>query len=102
MGERLPIFPPTGELRCFITPERVIALIKSIEAQLSTAQLNLEQYVVRAPADGHIMNWQAVEGTMTTTVLSSAQGTFMDMSETLVGAVFPMNVPQERRAWKPG
>jgi multidrug resistance efflux pump len=38
------------------------------------------------------MNWQAVEGTMTTTVLSSAQGTFMDMSETVVGAVFPMNV----------
>ena len=38
------------------------------------------------------MNWQAVEGTMTTTVLSSAQGTFMDMSETLVGVVFPMNV----------
>lgn len=66
--------------------------LKSTEAQLSTAQLNLEQCVVRAPADGHIMNWQAIEGTMTTTVLSSAQGTFMDMSETAVGAVFPMNV----------
>ena len=66
--------------------------IRANEAQLSTAQLNLEQCVVRAPADGYIMNWQAIEGTMTTTVLTSAQGTFMDMSETVVAAVFPMNV----------
>ena len=66
--------------------------IKSTEAQLSTAKLNLQQCVVRAPADGHIMNWQAVEGTMTTTVISSAQGTFMDMTETVVAAVFPQNL----------
>jgi multidrug resistance efflux pump len=65
---------------------------KAIEAQLSTAKLNLEQCVVRAPANGHIMNWQAVEGTMTTTVITSAQGTFMDMDNTFVVAVFPMNV----------
>ncbi len=66
--------------------------IQATQAQLSTANLNLEQCVVRAPADGYVMNWQAMEGTMTTTVLSSAQGTFVDMSETVVGAVFPQNV----------
>jgi multidrug resistance efflux pump len=65
---------------------------KATEAQLSTAKLNLEQCVVRAPANGHIMNWQAVEGTMTTTVITSAQGTFMDMDNTIIAAVFPMNV----------
>jgi membrane fusion protein (multidrug efflux system) len=66
--------------------------IKATEAQLSTAQLNLAQCVTKAPADGYIMNWQAVEGTMTTTVITSAQGTFMDMSETVVAAVFPQNL----------
>jgi multidrug resistance efflux pump len=65
---------------------------KAIEAQLSTTKLNLEQCVVRAPANGHIMNWQAVEGTMTTTMITSAQGTFMDMDNTIIAAVFPMNV----------
>jgi membrane fusion protein (multidrug efflux system) len=66
--------------------------IKATEAQLSTAQLNLAQCVTKAPADGYIMNWQAVEGTMTTTIITSAQGTFMDMSETAIAAVFPQNL----------
>ncbi len=38
------------------------------------------------------MNMQVIEGTMTTTTLSSAQGIFVDMSETLVAAVFPQNM----------
>ena len=66
--------------------------LQATKAQLRTAQLNLAQNVIKAPADGHIMNWQAVEGTMTTTVITSAQGTFMDMTETVIGAVFPQNV----------
>lgn len=66
--------------------------IKGTEAQLATAKLNLAQNVVRAPADGYITNWQAVEGTMTTTVLTSAQGTFMDMSHAWIAAVFPQNL----------
>ncbi len=66
--------------------------IKATEAELETAKLNLEQCITRAPADGYIMNWQAVEGTMTTTVITSASGTFMDMSSTYVGAVFPQNL----------
>lgn len=66
--------------------------LKATQAQIDTAELNLEQCFVRAPADGYVMNWQAVEGTMTTTMLSSAQGVFMDMSETLVAAVLPQNL----------
>jgi multidrug resistance efflux pump len=66
--------------------------INEIHAQISTANLNLDQCVIRAPADGHMTNWQSVEGTMTTTLSSAVQGTFMDMSETVVVAVFPMNV----------
>ena len=65
--------------------------IKANEAQLSLAKFNLSQNEVRAPADGYVMNMQVVEGTMTTTLSASAQGVFMDMSETLVGAVFPQN-----------
>ena len=66
--------------------------IKATEAQIGTAKLNLQQNVVKAPADGYIMNFQAVEGTMGTTVLTRNQGSFMDMSETVVAAVFPQNL----------
>lgn len=66
--------------------------VRATEASLQTAQLNLDQCVVRAPADGCIMAWQAVEGTMTTSLMTAAQGTFMDMSSTVVGAVFPQNL----------
>lgn len=66
--------------------------IKATEAQIGTAKLNLEQNVVKAPADGYIMNFQAVEGTMGTTVLTRNQGSFMDMTETVVAAVFPQNL----------
>jgi len=64
----------------------------AVESQLETAKLELERAYVRAPADGFIMNWQAVEGTMTTTVITSAQGTFQDTSRTRVLAVFRQNL----------
>lgn len=66
--------------------------IKATEAQIGVAKLNLEQCVTKAPADGYIMNFQAVEGSMTTTTIARAQASFMDMSETTVGAVFPQNL----------
>ena len=68
--------------------------IKATEAQINTAKLNLEQNVVRAPADGFLTNFQAVEGTMGTPLAYQQQGSFMDMTETVVAAVFPMNVVQ--------
>jgi membrane fusion protein (multidrug efflux system) len=68
--------------------------IKATEAQVSTAKLNLEQNVVRAPADGFLTNFQAVEGTMGTPLAYQQQGSFMDMTETAVAAIFPMNVVQ--------
>ena len=66
--------------------------IKATEAQVGTARLNLEQNVVKAPADGYIMNMQAIEGTMGTTVLARQQASFMDMTQTVVAAVLPMNL----------
>ena len=68
--------------------------ILATEAQLGTATLNLEQNVVKAPADGYIANMQAIEGTMGTTVIARAQASFVDMTETVVAAVFPMNLVQ--------
>ena len=44
------------------------------------------------------MNWQAKEGTMTTTVITSAQDTFQDMTETTVVAVFRQNLLRSMRA----
>jgi multidrug resistance efflux pump len=66
--------------------------IKAIAAQVGTAKLNLEQNVVKAPADGYIMNMQAIVGTMGTTVSTRNQASFMDMTETIVDAVLPMNL----------
>ena len=68
--------------------------IKASESQVSTAKLNLEQNVVKAPADGYVMNFQAVEGTMGTALVAQQQGSFMDMTETVVAAVYPMNLVQ--------
>jgi multidrug resistance efflux pump len=68
--------------------------IKATEGQVNTAKLNLEQNVVRAPADGYLTNFQAVEGTMGTPLYFRQQASFMDMTETVVAAVFPMNVIQ--------
>jgi multidrug resistance efflux pump len=62
------------------------------EVSLRQARLELDRAYTRAPADGHIMNWQVKEGTMTTTVITSAQGTFQDMTETTVLAVFRQNL----------
>jgi multidrug resistance efflux pump len=67
---------------------------KEIQAQIGTAQLNLEESVVKAPADGYIMSFQAVEGTMGTSVKVRAQGSFMDTTETVVAAAFPQNLVQ--------
>jgi multidrug resistance efflux pump len=67
--------------------------LKADQALLEEAKLNLGQNVIRAPSDGYIMNWQAVEGTMTTTVIVSAQGTFLDTSTPgVIAAVFPQNL----------
>jgi multidrug resistance efflux pump len=66
--------------------------LAATEAQLATAKLELDRAYIKAPADGYIINWQAAEGTMTTTVMSSAQGTFQDMSDTKVLAVFRQNL----------
>jgi membrane fusion protein (multidrug efflux system) len=65
--------------------------LPAIEAEVRTAQLELDRTVIKAPADGYLMNWQGAEGTMTTTVSASAQGAFVDMSETVVVAIFPQN-----------
>jgi len=66
--------------------------LDATEAQLRTAELELERADIRAPADGSLVNWQASEGTMTTTVITSAQGGFQDMSLTRVVAVFRQNL----------
>ncbi len=66
--------------------------INSLQAQLSLAKLNLQQNDVIAPADGYVMNMQVVEGSMATSTVAGPMGVFVDMSETLVAAVFPQNL----------
>lgn len=62
------------------------------QESLALAKIDLERTVVRAPADGFVANMQVTEGTMTTTVQSSAQGTFIDTDETVVSVVLPQNL----------
>jgi multidrug resistance efflux pump len=66
--------------------------VAALREQLDTAKLNLRQNVVRAPADGYVMNMQVTEGSMTTTLVTSGQGAFMDMSRTFVIVVYPQNM----------
>lgn len=66
--------------------------VKSVEAQLDAARFSLGQTVYHAPTDGVMINWQAREGTITTSLRASAVGTFMDMSDTRVVVVLPQNL----------
>lgn len=59
------------------------------QSMLDSAQFNLDQCTVRAPADGFVTDWQIREGTYVTHVPSAAAGTFIDTSETYVIASFP-------------
>jgi multidrug resistance efflux pump len=44
-----------------------------------------------APSDGYVVNWQVQEGTMLVPMPMAAAGTFIDTSETWIGAGFPQN-----------
>jgi multidrug resistance efflux pump len=68
------------------------AALKVTESKLRMAQLELDRAYVKAPADGRMINWQAREGTMTTTVITSAQGTFEDLTWTRVVAIYRQNL----------
>jgi len=63
--------------------------VQTVEAQLKTAQFDLQQCIVTAPADGFITNWEIREGTFVVPMPFAAAGTFIDTSETFVAASFP-------------
>lgn len=65
--------------------------VVSAQSQLETAQFNLRECTVVAPADGFVTNWQIREGTYVTSVPMAAAGTFVDTSETAIIATFPAN-----------
>lgn len=60
-----------------------------VQAQLDEARFNLGQCQVKAPADGFVVNWQVLEGTMVGP--TAAAGTFVSTAETVVAAVYPQN-----------
>ncbi len=73
--------------------------VQSLEAQLATAQFNLDQCVVYAPADGFVTNWVATEGMMAVNMPFAPVGTFVDTTRYLLFASFPQNIV---RYVKPG
>lgn len=75
--------------------------LEGLRAELASAQFDLDQCQVFAPADGYLVNWQVREGTMTTTAPNGAVGTFVDASETHVVAAFPQNLLQNVREGDP-
>jgi multidrug resistance efflux pump len=62
--------------------------IKLAEEKLKTAEFNLTQCTVLAPANGFVMNWQVREGTFVVPSPSAAVGTFIDTSELFVVAPY--------------
>ena len=68
------------------------AQIASLKAAEDTAQFNLKQCTIFAPADGFVTQWTAREGTMADTSSGAAIGTFVDTSSTFLVATFPQNI----------
>jgi multidrug resistance efflux pump len=63
--------------------------VVSVEAQLDSAQFNLQECTVRAPADGFVTDWQIRAGTYVVAMPMAAAGTFIDTTETAIVASFP-------------
>jgi membrane fusion protein, multidrug efflux system len=62
-----------------------------VQAQLEDAQFNLAQCKMMAPGDGYVINWQVQVGTMLVPAPLAAAGTFVNVSDTALVAVFPQN-----------
>lgn len=65
--------------------------VPAVEAQLEDARFNLAQCKMLAPSDGYVVNWQVQVGTMLVPAPIAAAGTFVNVSDTAVAAVFPQN-----------
>jgi multidrug resistance efflux pump len=65
--------------------------VPAAEAQLEDARFNLAQCKMLAPGDGYVVNWQVQVGTMLVPMPLAAAGTFVNVSDTAVAAVFPQN-----------
>jgi multidrug resistance efflux pump len=65
--------------------------VPAVEAQLDDARFNLAQCKMMAPGDGYVTNWQVQIGTMLVPMPLAAAGTFVNVSDTAVAAVFPQN-----------
>jgi RND family efflux transporter MFP subunit len=61
------------------------ASVDQLIAQLAGAQYNLEQTVVRAPADGYVTNLALRKGARVSSLARSPVMAFVDTSETLIG-----------------
>jgi multidrug resistance efflux pump len=65
--------------------------VPGVEAQVAEAQFNLSQCKMYAPSDGFVVNWQVQDGTMLVSLPVAPAGTFINTSETTIGAAFPQN-----------
>lgn len=66
--------------------------VEVAKAELATAEFNLAQCTVYAPADGFVTNWQVREGAMAVPLPLAPMGTFIDTSDVDVVGVFSQNV----------
>ena len=65
--------------------------VPAVESQLEDARFNLTQCKMTAPDDGYVTNWQVQIGTMLVPMPLAAAGTFVNVSDTAVAAVFAQN-----------
>jgi multidrug resistance efflux pump len=81
----------SSALQAAAAVEVAVSNVPAVEAQLRDARFNLEQCRMTAPGDGYVTNWQVQVGTMLVPVPLAAAGTFVNVSDTAVAAVFPQN-----------
>jgi multidrug resistance efflux pump len=66
--------------------------VEVAQAALNTARYNLAQTTYRSPVDGRVINFQIREGIPVARWQFASTGTIMDLSNTVVLAIYPQNL----------
>lgn len=63
--------------------------LPGLQSQVETAEFNLSQCTVVAPADGYVTDWQIRTESMANPIVLTSVGTFIETSQTFIAAAFP-------------
>ena len=72
-----------------------------IQAELNTANYNLDRCTVKAPTDGFVTAWVVREGTRVSALKPASIGTFVDTTDTFILASYPQNLLKNVKSGNP-